>query len=228
MKIYNYNRITGEFISKSVANIDPMETEIQGKNVYLIPANATALKPPTTTENEVAIFNGKKWKIEADFRGQTVFNKETQQQETVSEIGEINNKFTTLKPANEYQIWSEKQNNWIIDKNKRDDLIQIISNKINAETEHNIIYGFVFSGVPIRLNRDDQFNFSQDFLIKDKHTYPHTIKALNGFYELKNAKEYQNMYMAGLQHKDNLLRAGWTKKEALKKLTTKELIQKLT
>ncbi len=131
-----------------------------------------------------------------------------------------------IKPSNYHVL--DDSNNWIIDESKRAELIQIIGEKIDTKTEHDIIYTFVFNNVEIRLNRDDQFNFSQDVLIKDTHDYPHTIKALNGFYELQNADEYQNMYNAGLQHKNALLRSGWTAKAELATLTTTQLIEKLT
>ncbi len=233
MKIYNYSNNTGEFISESNAIIDPLEF-INNANakepvadVYLIPACATELKPPTTTENKIAVFDGEIWEIKEDFRGQEVYNKETLAEKTISEIGEIAEEFTKIAPANNYQIYDNETNSWIIDDSKRAELIKIIGEKIDTETEHDIIYTFIFNNVAIRLNRDDQFNFSQDVLIKDTHDYPHTIKSLNGFYELISADEYQNMYNAGLQHKNALLRNGWTKKAELATLTTSQLIEKL-
>ena len=67
MKIYNYDEVNKEFIGESAANKSPLE-----KNVYLIPANATKLKPPTAVnENELVVFVDTKWEIVPDFRGHT-------------------------------------------------------------------------------------------------------------------------------------------------------------
>ena len=59
MKIYNYD-LQGKYTGESVADESPLE-----KGVYLIPAEATTIKPPTYADNEVAVFNGEVWNIEA-------------------------------------------------------------------------------------------------------------------------------------------------------------------
>ena len=58
MKIYNYD-LQGKYTGESVADESPLE-----KGVYLIPAGATEIKPPSTNANEVAVFNGEIWNIE--------------------------------------------------------------------------------------------------------------------------------------------------------------------
>lgn len=68
MKIYNYSAINGEFLSESVANESPLE-----KGVFLIPALATDIQPPTAGQNEAAIFNGISWEIVPDFRNETYY-----------------------------------------------------------------------------------------------------------------------------------------------------------
>ena len=50
MIIYNYDEFTKEYTGYCNADLDPEETKRQGKNVYLIPANATAQKPPKVKE----------------------------------------------------------------------------------------------------------------------------------------------------------------------------------
>lgn len=87
MKIYNYDFLTKEYIGESEAALDPQETKIQGKDVYLIPANATTEKPPKAKTNETVIFdNG--WKIEADFRGKYIVNEDLEPK-IVEEIGDL-------------------------------------------------------------------------------------------------------------------------------------------
>ena len=59
MKIYSYD-LQGNYTGESVAEESPLE-----KGVYLIPANATTIKPPINEDNEMAVFDGEIWNIEA-------------------------------------------------------------------------------------------------------------------------------------------------------------------
>lgn len=68
MKIYNYDSITFEYTGSQNAYLDPEETKVQGKNVYLIPACATALKPPTAKEDFARVFENNAWSYVHDYR----------------------------------------------------------------------------------------------------------------------------------------------------------------
>lgn len=68
MKIYNYNPITFEYIGSQNADLDPQETKEQGKNVYLLPANATFIKPPASEPMKARVFKEGSWSYEKDFR----------------------------------------------------------------------------------------------------------------------------------------------------------------
>ena len=227
MKIYNYDQITGEFLTESTPNIDPVETEIQGKNVYLIPANATKLEAPTVKVNEVAVFDGEKWEIKADYRGQKVFNKQTQVEEEVAEIGEIAKNFTKVAPQNQYQIWSEDQNGWVIDDSKRDELIRLNRDKINADTKSKIINNFTFNKVEFKLTAENQRNFDNEYNIHEGLSYPHKIKGINQYLIFKNKEEYKQFYFVKLAHVRSCLENGWSKKDKLANLSTEQLIIKL-
>lgn len=87
MKIYNYDFLTKEYIGESEASLDPQETKIQGKEVYLIPANATENMPPKSKTNEVVIYNNG-WQIMADFRGEYIVNEDLEPK-IVEEIGNL-------------------------------------------------------------------------------------------------------------------------------------------
>lgn len=79
MKVYFYNKDTYEYIRSAEANIDPLETQLKGGNVYLLPANATFMEVPTLRDNEIAIFdkgNGK-WVIKTSYKGNYKLNKRT-------------------------------------------------------------------------------------------------------------------------------------------------------
>lgn len=71
MIIYNYDRNTKEFINESVASINPLESEKQKKEVYLIPANSTTKNPPKVKKKYVLIFDEEKnkWNQIPDNRG---------------------------------------------------------------------------------------------------------------------------------------------------------------
>ena len=57
MKIYNYNN-EGYFIGESEADESPLEP-----GVFLIPANATEIEPPTIEQGFVPVFNGTEWEM---------------------------------------------------------------------------------------------------------------------------------------------------------------------
>lgn len=68
MKIYNYNSITFEYTGSQNADLDPQETKEQGKNVYLLPAYATFIKPPASEPMKARVFKEGSWSYEKDFR----------------------------------------------------------------------------------------------------------------------------------------------------------------
>ena len=73
MIFYGYDEKTKEYTGAQNAFIDPLETKKRGKNVYLVPANATEKKPLKAKENQAVIFNGSEWEIIADYRGKTYY-----------------------------------------------------------------------------------------------------------------------------------------------------------
>jgi len=64
MKIYNYHPEYKHFIGVSIADESPLEP-----GVWLIPAQATDIEPPTCDSNQIQIFNGTFWDIVEDQRG---------------------------------------------------------------------------------------------------------------------------------------------------------------
>ena len=56
MQIYNYNRYTGEYTGPSIATPNPITV-----GEYLIPAYATTESPPSTTVDELAIWDKGAW-----------------------------------------------------------------------------------------------------------------------------------------------------------------------
>lgn len=112
MIIYNYDEFTGIYTGESEASLDPEETRIQGKNVYLIPDFATTKKPPKTKQNEVAVYNNG-WEKVPDYRGMYMVDDSMQPQE-VTAFGELPEGYIPITEAQALKI-------------KEDDLFYVIS-----------------------------------------------------------------------------------------------------
>lgn len=112
MIIYNYDEFTGIYIGESEASLDPEETRIQGKNVYLIPDFATTKKPPKTKQNEVAVYNNG-WEKVPDYRGMYMVDDSMQPQE-VTTFGDLPDGYIPITEAQALKI-------------KEDDLFYVIS-----------------------------------------------------------------------------------------------------
>lgn len=69
MNVYKYDEKTKEYISTEEALLDPLETEQQEKEVYLLPANATFTEPTEAQEGYVNVWNGEAWQEVEDNRG---------------------------------------------------------------------------------------------------------------------------------------------------------------
>ena len=67
MQVYKYDELTKEYIGVETAFLDPLETEIQGKEVYLLPANATFVEP-TVKDGYANVWTGEAWEQVEDNR----------------------------------------------------------------------------------------------------------------------------------------------------------------
>lgn len=69
MNVYKYNGDTKEYIRTEQAQLDPLESKKQSKNIYLLPANATFTAPPAEKEGFARVWNGEAWQEVEDHRG---------------------------------------------------------------------------------------------------------------------------------------------------------------
>lgn len=97
MKVYQYIENNGELISEVDAQVDPLESRIQGKDVFLIPKNCTKEIPFKTKEGEINIFNGLKWEIKEDHRG-IYYDKYTKEKINFIEFGNVPENLTDKEP----------------------------------------------------------------------------------------------------------------------------------
>lgn len=70
-KVYYYDRITYNYIGEGSANLDPVATSIEGKEVYAKPKYSTFSMPPKTGKGEAAVFDINKdaWRIVKSNKG---------------------------------------------------------------------------------------------------------------------------------------------------------------
>ena len=85
---YNYDRDTGELLSERMASLDPEETKLQRRKVYLLPAHATFIQPPKTSEGKIQVFDRdlNKWSIRTDLRG-TVYFDQKGKEKRITKLG---------------------------------------------------------------------------------------------------------------------------------------------
>ncbi|MDG4650125.1 hypothetical protein P6F26_16880 [Roseibacterium sp. SDUM158017] len=102
MQLYHYSPITGEFLGETQARPSPLEP-----GEFLIPAHATATAPPAAGANQVAVFSGEAWSMQADFRGTSYWTDAA----TLVEIAEIGTTVpegaTTTAPPSARHVLSE-------------------------------------------------------------------------------------------------------------------------
>ena len=66
--VYKYDEKTKEYLGKAEALLDPLETQLQQKETYLLPADAT-FSAPTLQEGYVSVFKEGAWENIEDNRG---------------------------------------------------------------------------------------------------------------------------------------------------------------
>ena len=86
MKYYTYDDETKEFLFSGEAELDPVETENQGENIYLLPANSTFDEPLKPKEGFAVVYNDG-WEYISDYRGKK-YIKDNMVQE-IKELGEF-------------------------------------------------------------------------------------------------------------------------------------------
>ena len=100
---YNYDRKTREYTGSGVANINPVATKREGKEVYYAPAYATLKKPPTVNKYKVPVFQNGNWVVKDDYRGAYICNENLNIQ-IVTTIGELPEGYFVITEGEAEQI----------------------------------------------------------------------------------------------------------------------------
>lgn len=110
MKIYNYHPDYKYFYWESEADESPLEP-----GVFLIPAHATDIEPPTCESNQIQIFNGTSWDVIEDKRGIYYSTKTLQVIENTNPLITPENSTTQQPPETpaSYKLtWNDE---WVIE-----------------------------------------------------------------------------------------------------------------
>lgn len=102
--VSSYDAMTGEFIDTYDVRI------IDGTG---IPAFSTLTIAPEPEKGFAYIWNGLSWDVVPDFRGMTAYIKESGEVVTVSDIGELAETLTLIKPLTPFDKWDGMQ--WVTD-----------------------------------------------------------------------------------------------------------------
>lgn len=68
MKTYKFDPNTKEYLFAEEAFLDPLESQAQGKPIYLLPADSTFAEPLTAKEGYAVCWNGTAWEYIEDRR----------------------------------------------------------------------------------------------------------------------------------------------------------------
>lgn len=72
-ELYTYDEVTKEYIGLEEQYIDPLETKLAGKDVYVKITNGTPKKPIVVKPFTANVFKSNKWVLVADYRGVKMF-----------------------------------------------------------------------------------------------------------------------------------------------------------
>lgn len=68
MQTYKFDKQTKEYLYSEEAFLDPLETKLQGKEVYLLPADSTFTEPLEPKSGYAVRWNGEAWEYVEDHR----------------------------------------------------------------------------------------------------------------------------------------------------------------
>ena len=75
MQAYSYSITTHEYLEPVPCFPDPVRSRMEGREVYLLPANSTFTEPPAKRTGYTAVWNGSEWIETEDHRGSQYWPK---------------------------------------------------------------------------------------------------------------------------------------------------------
>lgn len=222
MQVYKYNEKTKEYIGAEQALIDPLETELQGKTIYLLPANATFEKP-NLQDGFASVFNGIQWENIEDNRGKEYWlDTDTfgTPAKTMKDLGAFPTGAVFTAPAK------------TLEELKAQKLAQV-----DAWTANKITGGFISSasGKPVRYDSDKDTQITMqgialnvnNKLFEEKYPNGCPVRGYVGEENVKSvimlSAEQVLQWCADLSiHIGNCKQEGWVKQAEVNACTTEE------
>ena len=134
MKIYNYDRVNGVFLFEDEARQDPLTP-----GMFLIPAYATEIPPPTASGHDVPVFNGSAWSLQPNFIGAEVYSTETGNRIYITALGPLPDNTTLLVPPATYPKWDGEK--WIDDvEQAAADVIRALEDFCDLKQQENFFW----------------------------------------------------------------------------------------
>lgn len=106
------------------------------------------------------------------------------------------------------------------------DIRAIIKETINNETDHKIIEGFVWKGMPVWLSTENQFNYkaAYDLAVQTNGaTLPVRFKfgtdAAPVYYNFESLEDFADFYTQAIVHINMVLNEGWAEKDLADSMT---------
>lgn len=106
------------------------------------------------------------------------------------------------------------------------DIRAIIKETINNETDHKILEGFVWKGMPVWLSTENQFNYkaAYDLAVQTNGaTLPVRFKfgtdAVPVYYNFESLEDFADFYTQAMVHINMVLNEGWAEKDLADSMT---------
>jgi len=227
--IYIYDKDTKEYKGQEVAPF------IRGQ--YIMPMYCTEIAPDFSLlqQNQCFVFNEQeqKWSIVPDYRGTTLYHKETKQEFVINEINKLPEEYTeytTKNPKDVYEdinflYYNEEIKDWDFDFNilyerVRQNITVIREKKITAPFFYN---GYDFDGRPI-----DIINIEQAMKGMQMANLTTIEWRAHGDQDVAlTIDDLNNMYAIWLERKQKCYKASFIFKDSLMNKTKQELIDLL-
>jgi hypothetical protein len=132
--VYKYDEKTKEYLGKAEALLDPLETQLQQKEIYLLPADATFIAP-ALQEGYVSVFKEGAWENLKDNRGKEYWLQD-------DAYGTPAHKMETLGALPADAVFTPPQKT--LEQVKQEKIIELKAMRDEAEVEPITYQGYAF------------------------------------------------------------------------------------
>ncbi|MFH1984769.1 MAG: phage tail assembly chaperone [Pseudomonadota bacterium] len=109
---YRYDQ-NGVFAGTVALRLDPLESQKQKRDIYLMPAQCTIVPPPSIGIGEAAVWTGGSWSTLVDKRG-VYYSKQTGRKVMVDAVGFEPDPGWTDRPPPAFGLWDDESGTWVV------------------------------------------------------------------------------------------------------------------